>query len=329
VEQETLMTEEERELYDKILEVSDYFKYNIVEEFSDELKKHCSVIDAQKKYISETFNFDLLQTGLKTLPHHYLLELNNNFSAFQEINNQLFQINEEFLKSDKKVFSQEDITKIKQLENQHSEKFFEFKNLAVLILPFIKVSNNLFDFQISELNKNNEKAQKLISELRTTSEEVSVGKHADIFEKASINYNKVSSSWFWALTAVILLGSVGIVLYFINFKTILDSIPKEKVIVFSISKLFVISFYYLLITFCLKNYLTNRHNFIVNSHRHNALSTLRTFNNSTKDEETKRIILLQIASTIFSHQSSGYLKTSSEKLSSFNFIEYLKPIIKS
>jgi hypothetical protein len=302
VEQETLMTEEERELYDKILEVSDYFKYNIVEEFSDELKKHCSVIDAQKKYISETFNFDLLQTGLKTLPHHYLLELNNNFSAFQEINNQLFQINEEF---------------------------FEFKNLAVLILPFIKVSNNLFDFQISELNKNNEKAQKLISELRTTSEEVSVGKHADIFEKASINYNKVSSSWFWALTAVILLGSVGIVLYFINFKTILDSIPKEKVIVFSISKLFVISFYYLLITFCLKNYLTNRHNFIVNSHRHNALSTLRTFNNSTKDEETKRIILLQIASTIFSHQSSGYLKTSSEKLSSFNFIEYLKPIIKS
>jgi hypothetical protein len=59
-------------------------------------------------------------------------------------------------------------------------------------------------------------------------------------------------------------------------------------------------------------YRAHRHNYVINKHRQNALSTFETFAKAAADEQTKAAVLLQATQSIFSLQQSGYLSQESE-----------------
>jgi ElaB/YqjD/DUF883 family membrane-anchored ribosome-binding protein len=64
--------------------------------------------------------------------------------------------------------------------------------------------------------------------------------------------------------------------------------------------------------FCIRNFSALFHNVIVNRHRQTALTTFKTFVNSTDDPSTRNAVLVQSTQAIFTPQPSGYLKTDTE-----------------
>lgn len=89
-----------------------------------------------------------------------------------------------------------------------------------------------------------------------------------------------------------------------------------------------------LIVFCLifalilsaKNYGAARHNYVVNKHRNNALSSFQAFASSAADDQTKSAVLIQATQSIFSPQTSGYVKTDGENSPQAPVIEILRSV---
>ena len=76
-----------------------------------------------------------------------------------------------------------------------------------------------------------------------------------------------------------------------------------------------------------KNFLTHKHNAIVNKHRQNALVTFQALVDAAKDESCKDIILTHASSCIFSPQETGYSKGGSNPSGSNRSIVELLPNI--
>ena len=57
-----------------------------------------------------------------------------------------------------------------------------------------------------------------------------------------------------------------------------------------------------------KNFLSHKHNAIVNKHRQNALMTYTALTDSAASDESKDIVLNHASSCIFSPQDTGYIK---------------------
>jgi len=69
----------------------------------------------------------------------------------------------------------------------------------------------------------------------------------------------------------------------------------------------------------------HNHNFVVNKHRQNALSTFQAFSEATiNDPDTKNAILLQATQCIFSPQPSGFINKENEQENSNKIIEIFK-----
>lgn len=89
-----------------------------------------------------------------------------------------------------------------------------------------------------------------------------------------------------------------------------------------------------LIVFCLifalilsaKNYGAARHNYVVNKHRNNALSSFQAFAASAADDQTKSAVLIQATQSIFSPQASGYVKTDGDNSPQTPVIEILRSV---
>ena len=59
-----------------------------------------------------------------------------------------------------------------------------------------------------------------------------------------------------------------------------------------------------------KNYVSNRHNNVVNEHRANALKTFAALAEASGTDDGRDLILQSAASCIFSHQETSYSKTN-------------------
>ncbi len=73
-------------------------------------------------------------------------------------------------------------------------------------------------------------------------------------------------------------------------------------------------------------YRAHRHNYIINKHRQNALSTFETFVKAASDEQTKSAVLLQATQCIFSPQHSGYISKESEPSTYPQVLEIIRGI---
>ena len=67
-----------------------------------------------------------------------------------------------------------------------------------------------------------------------------------------------------------------------------------------------------------RNFLSHKHNAILNKHRQNALLTFKALTDAAKEEENRDIVLTHASSCIFAPQDTGYIKTSGVQSSSTN-----------
>lgn len=177
--------------------------------------------------------------------------------------------------------------------------------------------------------KNNIETNELIERLRKESELVGITKHARHFQEASNNHKYLSL--FWGIVSALL------AIFIVYRASEIPCIPPDisgdtftpafivKVILPRFTPLVISTF--LLIT-CIKNFKASSHNYVVNKHRQNALSSFLDFAESTKDEGIKNSLLLQATECIYKHQSSGYNDSMPDNSPSdiqTKLLELLKP----
>jgi hypothetical protein len=193
------------------------------------------------------------------------------------------------------------------------------------------------DFQ-QKLEEYSIQGEQTLKELHTTlknakeaAELVGIVEHAKFFEEEALDHKRSASSW---LAATLLLAAIASFAAGWNFykaeSLIKDAIAEKSdvhktaptdtkpdglvglEIQLTVAKVIILSILLSAAIWTGRVYKAHRHNFIINRHRRNALSTFQTFATGTADPQTKNAVLLQATTCIFGPQNTGYISQEKE-----------------
>ncbi len=135
---------------------------------------------------------------------------------------------------------------------------------------------------------------------------VGVVKHATLFSEEAKKHSKAAYIWLGFL--VLLAGiTVWLACHWLDI-CMQDQVPitLPKALQIIVPRLVILSILYWAILWCGRNFKAHRHNYVVNRHRFNALTSFETFVNGASDEATKNAVLIQATRSIFAFQPSGF-----------------------
>lgn len=197
----------------------------------------------------------------------------------------------------------------------------------------------LTEDQSKQIKEAQEKLKNALSEMESAlaavkarSKEIGVERYSLIFGDESKTNLKTSIVWL-VLTAILLLAGILYGYYLnISLEELADNVNKSKlldnnnyVLQVTIIRLLTITILFYALTICMKNYRAQKHNQIINRHRHNALTTFETFSAGATDEGTKNAVLLEATRSIFGNQPTGFgSKDSDVESPTSQVIEILK-----
>jgi len=178
------------------------------------------------------------------------------------------------------------------------------KDITVYIQQMQEAQNDVA-FQAQEFKK-------LIEQHTNTANQIvekfGMQKYAKVFIDESLSFGKSAKSWLnWSLLALGFTITISIVLLSLS-SGITDS---SQLIHFTITKIVILTACFFGVSICFKNYRAQKHNEILNKHRHNALVTFEAFTAGKEDEQTKNAVLLAATQTIFGNQQTGYSNADS------------------
>ena len=146
--------------------------------------------------------------------------------------------------------------------------------------------------------------------LRSASADVGVSEHSDLFRSEADGHKKSSRFWLrmtaWLAGAALSLSVVGVV------HSLCTSVPFPESVPGIVSKLALLAVVYYAVIWSGRTYRSERHNTVINQHRHNALRTFETFVAASGDDATRNAVLLRATESIFAHQPSGFSDKSQE-----------------
>lgn len=161
---------------------------------------------------------------------------------------------------------------------------------------------------LREANSVKDEIGRVLDNVRTTAANVGVETHATIFETES-KFLKSQSHWWLVATGILLIVTAGGAAYFYtNPSFALGDVTVALQII--VPKVFLLGLLVSITVWCGRNYRALAHEAAVNKHRANALSTFRTFVDSTNEPEVRNAVLLEATRAIFSQAPSGYLDKS-------------------
>jgi hypothetical protein len=167
---------------------------------------------------------------------------------------------------------------------------------------------------------------KALQAVKDKAAEIGVVEHARYFGDEADHFRKNGYIW---LAAIILLGLViaGYAICLLKYNPISgkDSLELVSHLLPRVLFISVLSF---ALAWCAKNYSSSRHNYVINRHRRNALSTFQIFTSATHDPQTKDAVLMQATKSIFDQQPSGYLRNEPDSAQGSQIIEIVKGIQK-
>lgn len=156
-----------------------------------------------------------------------------------------------------------------------------------------------------------------LEKIRRAAQEVGVAQHATHFKEQADDHKVAANRWLWTtaiLGAMSLAFAIGSFLYYLS---ILSTLTASQAIQLAVGKLIIFSVLFSGVFWTARIYRAHRHNYVVNKHRQNALSTFETFAKAANDDQTKSAVLIQATQCIFSLQHTGYLSQESDSTSGY------------
>ena len=164
---------------------------------------------------------------------------------------------------------------------------------------------------LKEIKATSETAAEILRGVQAAAAEQGVTQQASYFKAEADKHAATSESWRkWTVRVAFALGCYGIATLFFHKWSWLAPKNTSEAIQFTASKLlifFVLSF---LLFLCSRNFMSNRHNEIVNRHRQNALMTYKALADAGGTAEARDVVLSHAASAIYKLHDTGYAKTS-------------------
>lgn len=227
----------------------------------------------------------------------------------------------------------------KQIEHLTIEVFGKVKKAALPIVAYSKATagelehiRQALDDALNETRRAVAEIQDIEKAARKAAGGTGVAAHARLFGDEAEEHLRRSTRWLRATVAV---GAAtityGIVLWVSAecwggaasasvFHTV--QLAVAKLVIFAVLSFGVV--------WCGKNYRAERHNWVVNRHRQNALNTFETFAAAAGgDTETKNAVLLQATTSIFAPQTSGFVSSETESLAPSKVLEVFTDLSRS
>lgn len=276
----------------------------------------------------------LIDQDISSLPEQQRNIIQSNLNSFLEYTDKVLQFDSKTQNIDQRNNIIQDI---RNFENSF------FQTLLPLSLYFQvsaketekiekEAKKTVENIKIAEKNatqalRNTKKeAAKIIKDLQALSTKVVVGKYSTIFGNQASEHRKEAKKWFIASIVSIVMVLVLAIIFFLAIKVDKD-LGAPKLVNNIVLKIVILSIGSVAIVQCIKNYNTQRHLDVVNTHRQNALNSFDAINDQAEDLPTKNALILQVAKAIYDPSKTGYLSKSDVNVSGINALDFIKSIM--
>jgi len=184
--------------------------------------------------------------------------------------------------------------------------------------------DKVFKEQQEGLSKKVEAAEQALASVRRLAAETGVSEHSKYFREEADQHRSSANRWLVA-TGVLAVGTVafGVWSYAYHLK-LAQVVPTPALIQLTIAKLIVFSILVTGVVWTGQVYRAHRHNYVVNKHRQNALSTFQAFAQAAEDPQTKSAVLLQAMQSVFAPQQTGFSERGPEGASAPQVLEIVR-----
>ena len=179
---------------------------------------------------------------------------------------------------------------------------------------------------LDEMRSQQQKAAQTLDAIRADAQKVGVTAHAAHFADEAIYHRKFSGYWLAATTVMALSTVLFAGWNYYDARLFPQTLSPTANIQWIVAKLLLLSVLFTAAVWCARVYRAHRHNYVVNRHRQNALSSFETFVTSASDEQTKNAVLIQATQSIFIPQNTGYTSGESEATPPTQLIELVRTI---
>lgn len=162
---------------------------------------------------------------------------------------------------------------------------------------------------LEEIETSKTEASKALDEIKKVSAERGVSQQAHYFAQEAEDHDSHADNWKkttqkWAIGLIV----YGIISFFLHKIPWISPTGIAEAIIFVASKILIFAVLIYMLILSARNFLSHKHNAIVNKHRQNALMTFNALVQAGKGSDTQDIVLTHAASCIFSPQDTGYTK---------------------
>jgi hypothetical protein len=172
-----------------------------------------------------------------------------------------------------------------------------------------QVAQDQADELVRSLNEKKSAVDTIIAEVRTAAAEQGVSKQAIHFKNEADHHNTLSATWLqYSAWTAIGLGLFAILSLFLHKFPYLSPTNAYETTQLAVSKVLIFAVISYMLLLCARNFMSHKHNEVVNRHRQNALATFTALAEAASEQASADIILTHAASCIFSPQETGYAK---------------------
>lgn len=184
---------------------------------------------------------------------------------------------------------------------------------------------------LKDLAQEQSTVKQILDDVRKVAAEQGVSQQASYFKEEADKHAEQSEFWrVWTIRVAAGVGVFGVASMFLHKWTWIAPTDPYSSIQFTTSKLLLFFILIFVLVLCSKNFLSNRHNEIVNRHRQNSLLTYKALVDAGSSPESRDIILNHAAASIYRLHDTGYTKTGDQSgPSSTSIVEMLPKAIAS
>lgn len=167
-------------------------------------------------------------------------------------------------------------------------------------------------------------ADAILEDVRLVAAESGVSQQAIYFKEEAQAHFESSNTWrLVTIWIAIALGLYAVGTLFIHNIPLLEPKDIYQSIQLTASKVLIFAVFSYMLMLAAKNFLSHKHNEIVNKHRQNALMTFKALVDASGTDAGKEVILSHASSCIFSPHDTGYIKASGDGGGTKSVIELL------
>ena len=268
-----------------------------------ELGQVTKLADSCIKLINQVLQFDVTQTNARDIRSDLIRQI-------QDLYHQAFNV-------------------LHPLIGYSLHKTADFERLESEARAVLQSAKDEVSSVKDEMNNLKSEADNILELIRDTAAEQGVTQQATYFKTEADQNQKDAKAWKWLTFILACVLAVYAALSLFAHKLPLLGIENTyDVVQLAISKVLIFTVISYMLYLSAKNFLSHKHNAVVNRHRQNALQTYQVLVEASGDNQaTSDAVLLHAAACIYSPQPTGYSTGSGNSQSATSVIELLsKPL---